>query len=229
MNASVQLIETGDGSHSLLNVALNETYHSRHGALRESEHVFIRHGLRAWVEKHLATSRVRILEVGMGTGLNVILTIREALLKPGLSFYYTTLEPHPLPKAVLDELNYLSLLGDATLNEYFMALHQSRWEEDRPLLTNFTLYKTCSTLEAFPTTADYDLIYFDAFAPNKQAELWTLPMLQKVAKLMAPEAVFVTYSARGQLKRDLKSLGLTVETLAGPPGKAEMVRARKQI
>ena len=225
---SVQLIETGDGSHSLLNLAMDETYHSRHGALRESEHVFIRHGLHAWIDQHPSAAAVRILEVGFGTGLNAILTGREARAQNGLSFHYTTLEPHPLDEETIDSLNYLALLNDPTLAPHFAALHRAPWETDQPLLNNFVLHKTKSTLQDFPARPDaYDLIYFDAFAPNKQPELWTLPVLQGVATRMAPGAIFVTYSAKGQLKRDLKTLDLLVETLEGPPGKAEMVRARK--
>ena len=227
MNPSVQIIETGDGSHSLLNVALNETYHSRHGALRESEYVFIRHGLHAWIEQQPSATALRVLEVGMGTGLNVILTVREALHHPNLFFHYTTLEPYPLPEKTVTNLNYLALLNNPDLNNHFTALHQAAWEENQALLPNFTLHKTRSTLETFSVSGHtYDLVYFDAFAPNKQAELWVFPILQKVASLMAPGATFVTYSAKGQLKRDLKALGLSVETLEGPPGKAEMVRAR---
>ncbi len=224
----VQLIETGDGSHSLLNLAMDETYHSRHGALRESEHVFIRYGLHHWIAQHPTASTVRILEVGFGTGLNAILTVREALQQPGLSFHYTTLEPHPLAEETISSLNYLALLNDATLAPHFATLHQAPWEADQSQLGNFTLHKTQSMLQDLPVTPQaFDLIYFDAFAPNKQPELWTLPMLQRVAMLMSPGAVFVTYSAKGQLKRDLKSLNLWVETLDGPPGKAEMVRAQK--
>jgi tRNA U34 5-methylaminomethyl-2-thiouridine-forming methyltransferase MnmC len=225
---SVQLIETGDGSHSLLNVAMDETYHSRHGALRESEHVFIRHGLHAWLGQHATATKVRILEVGFGTGLNAILTVRESQQHPDVSFRYTTLEPHPLDKATVDGLNYLALLGDASLEPHFAALHQAPWEEDHTLLDNFMLRKTRSALQDFPLVPNtFDVVYFDAFAPNKQPELWTLSVLQRVATLMAPGAVFVTYSAKGQLKRDLKAINLLVETLEGPPGKAEMVRACK--
>ncbi len=228
MDQPVQLIKTGDGSHSLLNVAMNETYHSRHGALRESEHVFIRHGLHAWIDQHPTVAAVRMLEVGFGTGLNAILTVREARVPTGLSFHYTTLEPHPLDEETINGLNHLALLNDPTLEPHFAALHRAPWEEDQSLLDNFVLHKTKSTLQDFPARPDaYDLIYFDAFAPNKQPELWTLPVLQGVARLMAPGAIFVTYSAKGQLKRDLKTLGLLVETLEGPPGKAEMVRAQK--
>ena len=224
----VELIETGDGSHSLLNVAMNETYHSRHGALRESEHVFIRHGLHHWIAQHSTAPTLRILEVGFGTGLNAILTVREAQQRSDLFFHYTTLEPHPLNEETINHLNYLALLNDTTLAPHFAALHRTTWEADQPLVDNFVLHKTQSTLQAFSAQPSaYDLIYFDAFAPNKQAELWTISVLQKVVTLMASEAIFVTYSAKGQLKRDLKSLGLLVETLEGPPGKAEMVRAAK--
>ena len=228
MNQSVQIIETGDGSHSVLNTALNETYHSRHGALRESEHVFIQHGLHAWWKQHPAASSVRILEVGMGTGLNVILTLREALRLKEKAVHYTTLEPYPLSEEVIEQLNYLHLLDDETLSHHFTKIHRAAWEEDQLLLPNFTLRKVQSTLETFVATSlSYDLVYFDAFAPNKQAELWELPVLRQVVALMGEDAIFVTYSAKGQLKRDLKAIGLLVETLAGPPGKAEMVRATK--
>ena len=149
MKDTVRIIETGDGSHSLLNVALNETYHSRHGALRESEHVFIRHGGQAWMAKHATSTTLRILEVGFGTGLNTILTVREALLRPDVSFRYTTLEPHPLPVATVSDLNYRSLLDNKALDDYFLAIHQAPWEVEQPLLANFTLHKTRSTLEVF--------------------------------------------------------------------------------
>ena len=228
MDQSVRIIDTGDGSHSLLNTALDETYHSRHGALQESEHVFIRHGLHAWLAQHPDADTIRILEVGMGTGLNVILTVREALRHTETSFYYTTLEPYPLSQEIVTQLNYPTLLDDAGLESYFRELHQAGWEEDQSLTNNFTLHKTQNTLQALPMAADaYNLVYFDAFAPNKQAELWECPVLEKVAERMVSGGIFVTYSAKGQLKRDLASIGLVVETLEGPPGKAEMVRASK--
>ena len=226
--SSVQIIETGDGSHTLLNVTLDETYHSRHGALRESEYVFIQQGWHTWLSQHPEATTLRLLEVGMGTGLNVLLTIREALARPSVTVHYTTLEPFPLSEDTLGALNYLSLLKD-DLHPYFTALHQAPWNTPHALLPHFTLNKQSVTLQDYsPPPEGFDLIYFDAFAPNKQAELWEMPTLQKVVGMMQPSAIFVTYSAKGQLKRDLKTLGLTVETLSGPPGKAEMVRATKQ-
>nr|WKN39862.1 tRNA (5-methylaminomethyl-2-thiouridine)(34)-methyltransferase MnmD [Tunicatimonas sp. TK19036] len=222
---TIQIIETGDGSHTLLNTTLNETYHSRHGALRESEHVFIQHGLQHWLDTHPSASSIRILEVGLGTGLNAWLTVREAKKLPATQFYYTSLEPYPLAAEVIAQLNYTQQMNEADMISYFDDIHQADWHKDVPLLSNFTLHKQQSTLQDFADTQGYDLIYFDAFAPNKQPELWELPMLEKSVSLLKPRGVWVTYSAKGQLKRDLKSLGLTVKTLPGPPGKAEMVRA----
>lgn len=229
MSENIEFVETSDGSHTLLNTAMNETYHSRHGALRESEYVFIEKGLYHWMSQHEKENQIRILEVGMGTGLNVILTIREAMQHLGLHFHYTTLEPYPLDEQTTEKLNYLRFLPKIyALQAKFREMHACTWEQDCPLLDNFTLLKVQQKLEdmeALPS--HFDLIYFDAFAPNKQAELWTPPILEKVASMMKPSAVFVTYSAKGQLKRDLKALGMMVETLEGPPGKAEMVRATK--
>ncbi len=222
-------METEDGSHTLLNIAMNETYHSRHGALQESEYVFIEQGLYYWMSHHQASPQIQIMEVGMGTGLNAILTVREAMQHLGLHFYYTTLEPYPIEEETAEKLNYLRFLPKIyTIQAKFRELHACEWEKDVPLLENFTLLKRKQKLESMETVpCCYDLIYFDAFAPNKQAELWTQEILEKIAEMMKPSGVFVTYSAKGQLKRDLKSLGLEVETLPGPPGKAEMVRAVK--
>lgn len=229
MDKNIQVIETGDGSHSLLNVALDETYHSRHGALQESEYVFIEKGLYYWMSRHSRESHVRILEVGMGTGLNVILTVREAMQHTGLHFNFTTLEPYPLREKTVEQLNYLRFLPKIyAIQAKFRELHACDWEKEYPLLDNFTLLKLKQKLEDMAARpSHFDLIYFDAFAPNKQAELWTAEVLEKVASMMKPGAIFVTYSAKGQLKRDLRALGLEVETLPGPPGKAEMVRASR--
>ncbi|MGB3585400.1 MAG: tRNA (5-methylaminomethyl-2-thiouridine)(34)-methyltransferase MnmD [Tunicatimonas sp.] len=222
----LQIIETGDGSHTLLNADLDETYHSRHGALRESKHVFIQHGLHYWLSTHTSSSSVRILEVGLGTGLNAWLTLLEADKLAQVQFEYTALEPHPVESAMIQQLNYVQ---QSTLAEkkHFEAIHQADWNQPQTLLGNFILNKQTIKLEELDDRQAFDVIYYDAFAPNKQPELWEKPIIEKVTNLLAPTGVWVTYSAKGQLKRDLKSLGLQVETLPGPPGKAEMVRAIK--
>lgn len=221
--SSLRIITTTDGSHSIWNEELNETYHSVHGAMQESAHVFIKNGLDYYIDR-ARPDRISILEVGFGTGLNALLTIHR-MLETVIPVKYTSLEAFPLGEEVWSELNYEHILG---LKDHFTALHRSRWEEEQPILPHFQLLKLHTTLQHVELQAtSFDLVYFDAFAPNKQPELWTYPVLGKIINAMKMEGVFVTYCAKGQLKRDLKTLGLTTETLPGPPGKKEMVRAIK--
>ena len=220
----IEIIETRDGSHSLVNKALNETYHSRHGARQESLHVFIGHGLDFLLQKG-PKDMIHILEVGFGTGLNVLLTLQRALALEQ-SIAYISLESFPLDESIWSKLNYVG--DEAALREWFQAIHCCEWNVSCPLLENFSLTKLHTTLQAVPLQDQgFDLVYYDAFAPNKQPEMWEIAVLEKVVAAMAAGAVFVTYCARGQLKRDLRTLGLVVETLPGPPGKSEMVRAIK--
>jgi len=217
---ALEIIITGDGSHSLLNRELNETYHSVHGALRESLHVFIKHGLSFFRDKYNSKD-IAVFEVGFGTGLNALLTAEEAATG-GFTVRYTSIEAYPLEEAVWAHLNYAT---EPAQKERFARLHQSAWQEWVEALPQFYLKKLNTTLQTVALqAATFDIIYFDAFAPSKQPDMWTLPMLEKVVKALKPGGVFVTYCAKGQLKRDLKSLGLEVETLEGPPGKKEMVR-----
>lgn len=222
----IQLITTRDGSHSLIHVQMDETYHSRHGAVQESRYVFIRNGLQHWMEQHPAQD-VSILEVGLGTGLNVLLTLEEAF-SSSCNFHYTTLEPFPVSSEIIQQLNYAEFIKDTHLHQLFSEIHSAAWEQDVLLRNNFTLRKLQSTVQtANLPLSSYDIVYFDAFAPNKQPEMWEYEVLEKVVGRLRPGGLWVTYSAKGQMKRDLKTLGLEVETLPGPPGKAEMVRAKK--
>lgn len=217
----LKIITTSDGSHSLLNEELNETYHSVHGAIQESAHVFIKNGLDYFIHKAKPSS-ISILEIGFGTGLNALLTLQYSL-KTSIPIQYTTLEAFPLSEKIWAALNYADTICS---KEHFMNLHRSFWEKEQTILPGFQLLKIRTMLQQAELQPTYfDIIYFDAFAPNKQPELWSFPILQKVVHAMKKEAVFVTYCAKGQLKRDLKALGLKVETLPGPPGKMEMVRA----
>jgi tRNA U34 5-methylaminomethyl-2-thiouridine-forming methyltransferase MnmC len=216
----LEIITTSDGSHTVWNKELNETYHSIHGAVQESMHVFIQNGL----EYYRAIQKVEnlsILEVGFGTGLNALLTLRCAA-ENQISIAYTALEPFPLPRELWTKLNF----GEAeNVRGYFHALHQADWNVATPMTPAFTLLKLKQSLEKVVLADLYNLVYFDAFAPSVQPELWNYGSLKKVVSQLRIGGVFVTYSAKGQLKRDLKSLGLRVETLPGPPGKNEMVRA----
>ncbi|MCG8474354.1 MAG: tRNA (5-methylaminomethyl-2-thiouridine)(34)-methyltransferase MnmD [Cytophagales bacterium] len=222
----VKLITTEDGSHSLYVPELNETYHSFHGAVNESQHIYLDKGLAIWEEQN-PKKNARILEIGFGTGLNALLTIKHALTTQK-AVNYTTLEAYPLPPDITDSLNYCEQLADERLPSYFKKMHAEKWDVAFELDPLMAMKKIHGKLEDATFEKDaYDLVYFDAFAPNKQSEMWTLEALEKAAKAMAPGACLVTYCARGQFKRDLKALGLEVETLDGPPGKKEMVRAVK--
>jgi tRNA U34 5-methylaminomethyl-2-thiouridine-forming methyltransferase MnmC len=211
----VKLIVTSDGSHSLLNTALDETYHSIHGAIQESTHVFITTGLEKWSSGNPGKT-VNIFEVGFGTGLNALLTASS-----GLPVNYTSIEAFPLTESVYSELNY-------SPHDLLQRLHRAPWNEWETIAGNFRLRKIEDRLETTVLTDQYDVIYFDAFAPSKQPSMWELPVLTKVCSALTVGGIFVTYCAKGQLKRDLKSLGMEVETLEGPPGKKEMVRGTKK-
>jgi tRNA U34 5-methylaminomethyl-2-thiouridine-forming methyltransferase MnmC len=223
MPDEIQIITTGDGSHSLLNSALNETYHSIHGAKQESVHVFINHGLEFFLQNH-NNPAIGIFEVGFGTGLNALLTASYAKTHQK-EIHYTSIESFPLPENIWSALNYWETEEEKSI---FQKLHTASWNESVTIDELFTLNKVKTTLQEISLSGSaFDVIYFDAFAPSKQPELWEFPILEKVCRALKPGGVFVTYCAKGQLKRDLKNLGLEVQTLPGPPGKKEMVRALK--
>ncbi|MCW5912735.1 MAG: tRNA (5-methylaminomethyl-2-thiouridine)(34)-methyltransferase MnmD [Cyclobacteriaceae bacterium] len=215
----IRVIVTGDGSHSLLDAGLDETYHSRHGAMQESEYVFIEQGLHFRLERN-RPSRLNIMEVGLGTALNAWLTFRCPAIQ-SLPVQYFAVEKFPLPAAVWQQLNY----ADAD-RKLFEDIHTLPWNSWQPVTDRISLFKCEDTLQHLQMPdLKFDVIYYDAFAPGKQPEMWTLNMLEKTVQNLQAGGVFVTYCAKGQLKRDLKSLGLAVESLPGPPGKREMVRA----
>lgn len=217
----IRVILTGDGSHSLLNAELDETYHSRHGALQESEYVFLKQGLGYWLEQN-KQEQLAVLEVGLGTALNAWLTFQSPALAERQVRYFAV-EKFPLKKEVWQQLNY------ATHNrELFEKIHALAWNSWQQVTPWATLFKNEGTLqEVVLPDLNFDIVYYDAFAPNKQPNMWTLEVLQKVVTKLQAGGVFVTYCAKGQLKRDLKALGLEVESLPGPPGKREMIRAIK--
>jgi tRNA U34 5-methylaminomethyl-2-thiouridine-forming methyltransferase MnmC len=218
---SIKIITTSDGSHSILNETLNETYHSRHGAIQESIHVFIKNGLEFC---SAGKSSISILEIGFGTGLNAILTLEYAK-RNDRTVHYTTIEPEPLQEDIWSKLNYTESLH---MKEEFNKLHTSMWNEQHPISSSFEFLKLSQTLQDVNLEQEgFDLVYYDAFAPSKQPAMWELTLLDKVAKSIRPGGVLVTYCAKGELKRNLRSLGLHVEMLAGPPGKREMIRATK--
>jgi len=216
----IEFITSKDGSHTLFLPHLNETYHSLHGAICESEYVFIEAGLSRMAEK---ISEITILEVGFGTGLNALLSLMFSL-KKSVKINYHTLEPFPLPKEIYENLNYIDLLKREDLKNSFLKMHQALDGEAVLLTDQFIFYRHLTTLENFSISIAPDLVYYDAFAPSKQPEVWALENLKKIKSVLPPGGTLVTYCASGQFKRDLKEAGFTVEVLQGPPGKKEMTR-----
>lgn len=220
----LKIITTSDGSHSVLKSSLNETYHSSHGAITESQHVFINCGLKA-LGQQTGDDSIEILEVGLGTGLNAFLTLLEQP-KLNRTIRYTALEPEPLSAEIHERINYpLQLGADPDL---FGKIHNVPWAQWEAITPGFHLWKVRQTLqEYFPPPGTFDLIYFDAFAPSKQPAMWEPTIISKLAKALHDGGIFVTYAATGSLRRALKAAGLAVEKLPGAPGKREMTRAKK--
>jgi tRNA U34 5-methylaminomethyl-2-thiouridine-forming methyltransferase MnmC len=215
------LFITQDGSHSIHSAQHGVSYHSKYGAIQESRHVFLSAGL---FPKLINQQGARVLEVGLGTGLNALLTRLEAEQRRQL-IQYTALEAFPIGIDQAIQLNYPQVLG--INREDFIELHTSEWAQPHDFSPYFQFTKLQQRFEDMAFDRVFDLVYFDAFAPTAQPELWVPALLEKVVCAMAPGAIFVTYCAKGSVKRALKSLGLDVEALQGPPGKREMTRARK--
>ncbi len=221
----IHLKVTGDGSHTLFVPELNENYHSWHGAYTESVHVFIETGLKIAAEKF---KPVHIFEVGFGTGLNAILSY-EFARKTAHAVTYTGIEKNPLNMDLVAQLNYRDHWKDENLDEVFMQMHSKKWDEEWNAAPFFRFKKlNGSVLDYIFPTAEYHVIFFDAFAPEKQPEMWTVELFSKLYASLQPGGMLVTYCAKGQFKRDLRSAGFEVETLPGPPGKREMVRGTKR-
>ena len=222
----LEIRQTKDGSNTLYVPALNEHYHSVHGALQESQHVFIKHGL-----EHVLSSKkdIKVLEIGFGTGLNAILTYPFALAQKAF-IQYDTLEKFPLTQDVVEQLHYEKLILNPELHDVFVQMHGAPWNEPVDIIPYFSLQKIHETLEEFVVPSSYyDVVYFDAFAPEKQPELWTDEMFAKLYKATRPGGVLVTYCAKGSFKRSLRAAGYDVEALPGPPGKREMTRGTKPV
>lgn len=217
------MITSEDGSSNLYLPELDETYHNRRGALTESEFIFIERGFKA-VPTSSENDEFRILEIGMGTGLNVLLTQRAAE-QTGRKCKMVTLEPFPLNAEEWEALNYGKLLE---MESEFNEIHESPWTKGVLLSDLFTLTKFNSTLEDFDEPVDsFDLIYMDAFAPSRQSEIWSVSNLKKLYDLLTDGGILVTYCAQGQFKRDLHAIGFETEHPAGPLGKKEMTIAKK--
>lgn len=216
-----KIIVTADGSTTIHLEEWNEQYHSKHGAIQEAYHVFIRYGLFA-----LKTSEVSILEMGFGTGLNALITYLEAQ-KNGMSIDYVGVEAFPVVRKELLQLNYGTELKSTQLQSVFETIHHAPWESSIGISPFFKLKKLQKDFFGVDQINLFNLIYFDAFGPRVQPELWTVELFKKMFMALKDGGILVTYSAKGSVRRNLQEVGFTVERLPGPPGKREMLRARK--
>ncbi len=247
----MQIITTKDGSHTLFSEQFNEVYHSRHGAIEESKHVFIKEGLDFILN---TTSKeeglyfpsplgegvrrtdgvggngvaVRCFEMGFGTGLNALLTMLEAE-KRNIKIDYTTIERHPVPIETIKALNYTDILGYKFCYGPYHSMHLVRWNETHQITPHFSFTKISdSVFNHSPLTTYYSLIYFDAFAFTHQPEIWSAEIFKKMFDALEPNGVLVTYSSKVVIQKAMKEAGFTLEKIPGPPGRREMVRAHKK-
>ena len=217
------IIITKDGSHTISIPELNLTYHSHHGAIQESMHVYIDTGLK-YVSDNLKLSEIYIFEMGFGTGLNVLLTLIEAE-KLQLHIHYTSIEPYPLQQDEIVSLNYCEQLDRKDLQPVFQQLHQCEWEKDNSITPFFTFKKIRIDLINFSTYQPVSLIYYDAFGPTAQPELWAKKVFEKLFNMLLPGGILVTYCSKADVRRAMEAAGFIVKKIPGPWGKREMVRA----
>ena len=222
MENSPRIFITADGSHSMFSQEHGVSYHSKHGAIQETQHVFID---AAYHFKLPHQQQFSILEIGFGTGLNAFMTWLESE-KTNHQIQYTAVEAFPISMEEAKKLNYYNSLQQDFSK--FLKLHESPWEEAIPLSDNFLFTKNKKRFEELEFKNEFDIIYFDAFAPNAQPELWDEKILQKMYDALKTNGVLTTYCAKGVVKRTLKAIGFKVEAIPGPPGKREMTRAIKQ-
>lgn len=215
------LLKTPDGSYTFYDEVLQENYHSVHGAKTESEYVYINQGLST-----ITKDRIRVLEMGFGTGLNAYLTWQFALHYQK-SIYYRTIEKNPISPQLLPTPNFIG--GNKEQEQLWNSLHAVVWEREFCLDSCFTFWKTETDFGTFSTADGFDIVFFDAFAPSIQPELWTLDIFEKVFTLLYPGGMIVTYSSAGAVKRAIQSAGFDLQRLPGPPGKKHMLRAFKPL
>jgi len=216
----VEIIQTKDGSHTLYSIQFDEIYHSRNGAVAESEHIFIRSCLDTFSD-----DVINVFELGFGTGLNALLSWVYAEEK-NIRINYHSIELYPISQALIAQINYPDMVGH---KEKFQQLHETGWNEAIDLSANFSLHKVkASVLDMRLPQATINAIFFDAFSPDKQPELWTAEVFAKMFDMLAPEGILVTYCSKSYVRKNMQQAGFQIEKLPGPHGKRDMVRAKKK-
>jgi len=220
-----EILITSDGSTTIHLPEWNEQYHSKHGAIQEAYHVFIRTGFDKVLEQKKET--VSILEIGFGTGLNAFITFLETL-ETAVNVNYVGVEAYPVVAEEVEKLNYVSELKAVKQQADFDKMHSLSWEDSHCISDRFKFTKRKQFFEDISDENHFDLIYFDAFGAQNQPKLWTVAIFQKMYMALKKEGVLVTYSAKGSVRRAMQEVGFVVERLPGPPGKREMLRATKK-
>lgn len=220
---NLKFITTSDGSHTLYLPGMDEQYHSVHGAITESKHVFIQNGYVAHTKENPF-----VFEIGFGTGLNALLTALSANEQKRPTTFYT-IEKFPLDKDISDKLNYGNLISEEA-EKILNTIHSCEWESLVPITNFFSLKKIKADLVNDPleNLPEMDIIYFDAFGPDKQPDMWQKEIFKKIYSVTATNGMLVTYSAKGAVRRSLATCGFEMERLPGPPGKFQMLRGIKK-
>lgn len=215
-----QIITTSDGSHTIYVPEIKEHYHSVHGAVQESNFIFIETGFC-----RCTASPLNIFEIGFGSGLNALLTALKCM-EGVREVNYTSIEKFPLDEKIISSLNHHIFAGGSG-KWLFDKIHSAPWNVLVNICNNFNIKKINGDITTYPLTGIYDLIYFDAFGPDKQPEMWTKEIFERISSVTAKDGSLVTYSAKGDVKRNLKACGFEVARLPGPPGKRQIIRAVK--
>lgn len=227
MDFNAKIVKTNDGTDTIYLPDLDEHYHSTHGARQESEHVYLKCGLDYYVKRNISDKKkqIQILEIGFGTGLNALLTCMYAQ-QHKIPINYITLEPFPLKKEYINQLNFNLNQYEATI---FKNIHHVKWNKKNTLNEYFSITKWKLKLEDFKPSNLFNIIYFDAFAPSKQKNIWSPGNFSTLYNVLTNESgILTTYCAQGQFKRTAKNIGFSIELIDGPPGKREMIRLTKK-
>ena len=220
------IIQTADGSHTIAIPDADVTYHSIHGAIGESAHVFIDAGMLQLLNNPDPPKVLRIFEMGFGTGLNAFMTMLKAeqLLQ---AVEFESVEAFPLEAELYESLRFTDQLNEPTLQPVFLKMHTTDWGKLANISPYFSLKKHHLPLREFSSDQLFHVIYYDAFAPNAQPDLWTVPVFEQLYGLLEPGGILTTYCSKGDVRRAMQAAGFTVEKIPGPPRKREMVRAKK--
>lgn len=219
-NINIQFIQTQDGSHTLYHTGVGDIYHSRHGALTESRYVFIDKGFHYFIPRE----KINILEIGFGTGLNTFLTLIESRFTD-TEVYYESVEKYPLDMQTVKQLNYPGILNDR--EGLFLKMHEAAWNKEHKITSSFTLKKVSDDLHYYGPGKKFDMVYFDAFSPDVQPDLWSREVFRKLSGGLIKGGILITYSSKSSVQKALRDSGFQINKLPGPPGKREILRAVK--